>query len=41
MNEIINKVLLLGDKFMREMDLKQLGFTYSARGSFTKNKKNN
>ena len=41
MNEIINKVLLLGDKFMREMHLKQLGFTYSAWGPFTKNKKNN
>ena len=38
MNEIVNKVLLAGDKFMPEMYLKQLGFTYSACGSFTKNK---
>ena len=28
MNEIINKFLLVGDKFMREMHLKQPGFTY-------------
>ena len=39
MNEIINKVLLAGDKFMPEMHLKQPGFTYSASGPFTKNKK--
>ena len=38
MNEIINKFLLLGDKFMPEMHLKQPGFTYSACGPFTKNK---
>ena len=38
MNEIINKFLLVGDKFMLEMHLKQLGFTYSACGPFTKNK---
>ena len=38
MNEIINKVLLVGDKFMPEMYLKQPGFTYSACGPFTKNK---
>ena len=38
MNEIVNKVLLAGDKFMPEMYLKQLGFTYSTCGSFTKNK---
>ena len=38
MNEIINKFLLVGDKFMPEMHLKQPGFTYSACGSFTKNK---
>ena len=34
MNEIINKFLLVGDKFMPE---KQPGFTYSACGSLTKN----
>ena len=38
MNEIINKFLLAGDKFMPEIHLKQLGFTYSACGPFTKNK---
>ena len=38
MNEIINKFLLAGDKFMPEMHLKQPGFTYSACGLFTKNK---
>ena len=29
MNEIINKFLLAGDKFMLEMYLRQPGFTYS------------
>ena len=38
MNEIVNKFLLVGDKFMPEMRLKQPGFTYSAWGPFTKNK---
>ena len=38
MNEIVNKFLLAGDKFMSEMPLKQLGFSYSACGAFTKNK---
>ena len=38
MKEITNKFLLAGDKFMPEMYLKQPGFTYSACGSFTKNK---
>ena len=38
MNNIINKFLLAGDKFMPEMHLKQRGFTYSACGPFTKNK---
>ena len=38
MNEIVNKLLLAGDKFMTEMHLKQPGFTYSARGLFRKNK---
>ena len=38
MNEIINKVLLVGDKFMPEMHLREPGFTYSACGPFTKNK---
>ena len=34
----MNKFLLVGDKFMPEMHLKQRGFTYSACGPFTKNK---
>ena len=38
MNEIANKFLLVGDKFMPEMHLRQPGFTYSACGPFTKNK---
>ena len=38
MNEIVNMLLLAGDKFMPEMHLKQPGFTYSACGPFTKNK---
>ena len=38
MNEIVNKFLLAGDKFMPEMHLKQPGFTYCACGSFTRNK---
>ena len=38
MNEIVNKFLLVGDKFMPQMDLKQPGFTNSACGPFTKNK---
>ena len=38
LNEIVNKSLLAGDKFTPEMHLKQPGFTYSARGPFTKNK---
>ena len=38
MNEIVNKFLLAGDKFMPEMHLKQAWFTYSACGPFTKNK---
>ena len=38
MNEIVNKFLLAGDKFMPEIHLKQPGFIYSACGPFTKNK---
>ena len=38
MNDIVNKILLVGDKFMPEMHLKQSGFTYSACGLFTRNK---
>ena len=38
MNKILNKFLLVRDKFMPEIHLKQPGFTYSACGPFTKNK---
>ena len=38
MNEIVNKFLLMGDKFMPEMHLKQSGFTNTACGPFTENK---
>ena len=30
-NEMVNRFLLAGDKFMPEMHLKQSGFTYSAK----------
>ena len=36
MNEIVNKFLLAGDKFMPEMHLILLRFTYSACGAFMK-----
>ena len=39
MNEIVHKFLLVGDRFMPEIHLKQPGFTYSAFGPFTRNKK--
>ena len=38
MNAIVSKFLLARDKFMAEMHLKHLGFTYTASGTFTKNK---
>ena len=38
MNEIANKFLLVGDKFMPGMHLKQPGFTQSACCLFTINK---
>ena len=38
MNEIANKFLLVGDKFMSEVHLKQLGFTYNDCGQSTKSK---
>ena len=34
---MVNKFLLIGDKFMPELHLKQPGFTYSVCGPFTKN----
>ena len=36
MNDIINKFLLAGDKFMPEVHLRKSEFTYSACGPFTK-----
>ena len=38
MNEIVNKFLLAGDKFLAENHLRQLEFTHRACGPFTKNK---
>ena len=38
MNEIVNKLLIAGEKLMPEMHLRQPGCTYSACGPFTKNK---
>ena len=38
MNEIVNKFLLVGGRFIPEMHLKQPSFTYSACVPFTKNK---
>ena len=46
MEEIVSKFLLAGDKFMPEMHwrktaaLGKTGFTYSACGPFTRNRKN-
>ena len=36
MNNVINKFLSLGDKFMPEIHLRQPQFTYSAWGPFTR-----
>ena len=38
MNQIINKLLLAGDKCMPEMYFRQPRFTYSVWGPFIKNK---
>ena len=38
MNNIINKFLLVGDKFMPIMHLRQPQFVYSACGPFTRHK---
>ena len=38
MNNIINKFLLAGDKFMPEMHLRQPQFVYSVCGPFTRHK---
>ena len=39
MNDILNKFIQVGDNLLPEIHLKQPGSTYSACGSFTKNKK--
>ena len=39
MNQIVNKVLLSGNKFMLKMHWRQPGFLYSTWGPFTKKKK--
>ena len=38
MNKIINKCLLIGDKFIPELHFRQPVFTYSACGPFTKHR---
>ena len=38
MDEIVNKSLLAGDKFMPKLHLRQPRFTYSACRPFTKDK---
>ena len=38
MNNVVNKFLLAGDKFMPEMHLRQPQFVYSAYGTFTRHK---
>ena len=38
MNELVNKMLFAGNKFIPEMHLKNPGFIYSACGPLTKNK---
>ena len=38
MNEIVNKFLLAGNKFLPEIHLKQPGFSCSVCGLYTKNK---
>ena len=39
MDEVVNKFLLAGDKFMPEMYLKEPGYTYSAVVHLLKTKK--
>ena len=39
MNKVVDRFLKIVDRFMPEMHLRQTGFTYSACGPFTKNKR--
>ena len=41
MNELGNKILLAGDKFMSQMYLRQPEFTYSVCWPFSKSKEKN
>ena len=41
MNDIVNKFLSAGDKFIPKLHLRQPGFTFSACGNFAKKKKSN
>ena len=41
MNETVNMFVLAGDKFLPGVHLRQLRFTYSAFGLFTKKKGKN
>ena len=41
MNNVINKFLLAGDKFMAKMHLRQPRFVYSACEPFAKHKRKN
>ena len=41
MDEIVNKFLLAGDKFMPKIHLRQPIFTYSACAPFTKKQRKN
>ena len=38
MNNIVHELLLIGDKFMPELHLRQQGFDYSACRPFTKHR---
>ena len=38
LGSLVNKFLLMGDKFMTEVQLRQPGFTYSVCGSFIRHK---
>ena len=41
MNEVIDKLLLAGDKFILEMNSRQPEFTYNACGPFLKKQRKN
>ena len=41
MNKIFDKILLIGEKFVPELHLKERRFTYSACAPFTKHREKN